>query len=204
MDPPEEPAPQSTIVSGWVDRIKSLLASTSFDDLFAVLWFIIGNYLLFTSETCARVAPTLFYTTLVWILMGYLLILVPLLLCASVIFCLPCVLVAMRILQVDMTAGGQKDEIQQIPVYKYKSPDGAPITPEQPQQSPSASASPLKLGFWRRWINQGDKDPEQALEELTVPQEDATCSICLCEYAHDDLVCVIIISTGIACESGYC
>lgn len=67
-------------------RLKSLL------DLFAVLWFIVGNYFLFTSETCAQDAPALFFTTLVWVLLGYLLILIPLFLCASVIFCLPCVL----------------------------------------------------------------------------------------------------------------
>lgn len=69
-----------------MSSVKSLL------DLFAVLWFIVGNYFLFTSNDCARLAPTLFYTTLVWVLLGYLLILIPLFLCASVIFCLPCVL----------------------------------------------------------------------------------------------------------------
>ncbi|KAF7726492.1 hypothetical protein EC973_008727 [Apophysomyces ossiformis] len=185
----EQPSSQATIISGWVDRIKSLL------DLFAVLWFIIGNYLLFTSETCPRAAPTLFYTTLAWVLLGYLLILIPLLLCASVIFCLPCVLVAMRVLQMDMVAGGQKDEIQQIPVYKYKAPEGVPAaSPPAPPISSSTttikkptSPSPWKVEFWRRWLRPNEKDPEQALEELTIPKDDATCSICLCEYAHGEL-----------------
>ena len=68
------------------DRIKSLL------DMFGIVWFIIGNYFLFTSGQCIREAPSLFYTTLVWILLGYLLVLIPLFLCVSVIFCFPCVL----------------------------------------------------------------------------------------------------------------
>jgi hypothetical protein len=67
-------------------RIKSLL------DLFAILLFIVGNYLAFSSSSCARQAPTLFYTVLAWILLGYMIVLVPVFICASVIFCLPCVL----------------------------------------------------------------------------------------------------------------
>lgn len=68
------------------------LSLKSLFDIFGIVWFIIGNYFIFTSGQCAQSSPTLFYTTLVWILLGYGLVVVPLFLCISVIFCLPCVL----------------------------------------------------------------------------------------------------------------
>lgn len=105
MSKPLETIERTCKPSGWTGKeatmfrcIKGQCGSTNMSsvksllDLFAVLWFIVGNYFLFTSNDCARLAPTLFYTTLVWVLLGYLLILIPLFLCASVIFCLPCVL----------------------------------------------------------------------------------------------------------------
>ncbi|KAI8875844.1 hypothetical protein K501DRAFT_279981 [Backusella circina FSU 941] len=104
----------------WADRIKSLL------DLFAILLFIVGNYLAFSSSSCARQAPTLFYTVLAWILLGYMIVLVPVFICASVIFCLPCVLVAIRTFNVNVSnviVGGSKEEISKIPIFRYKAPD---------------------------------------------------------------------------------
>jgi hypothetical protein len=76
----------TSLIGGWTERLKSIL------DLFGILWFIVGNYLLFSTSSCSVQAPTLYYTILAWVLLGYLIILVPVLLCASVIFCLPLVL----------------------------------------------------------------------------------------------------------------
>lgn len=73
-------------LAGWIDRAKSAL------DLFAILWFIIMNWLLFSSSTCSSTAPSLYYLTLMFIVFGYIIITIPILLCAAVIFCLPCVL----------------------------------------------------------------------------------------------------------------
>lgn len=73
-------------LNAWHDRLRSLV------DLFAVLWFIVGNYLLFSSKTCSAQAPRLYYTSLAYVLIGYLMVIVPILLCTSAIFCLPCVL----------------------------------------------------------------------------------------------------------------
>lgn len=69
-----------------VCRAKSAL------DLFGVLWFIIGNYMIFSSTTCSDTAQPLYYISLAFIVYGYLILCVPILLCTSVIFCLPCVL----------------------------------------------------------------------------------------------------------------
>ncbi|ORZ19884.1 hypothetical protein BCR42DRAFT_410721 [Absidia repens] len=126
----------------FLDRIKSFL------DLISILWFVVGNYLIFTaSDQCHRDASHLFYTTLTWILLGYFLVLIPLLLCATVVFCLPCLLVAMRTMNVDYATGmvgANKNEIQSIPVYKYKSSTSSideqqDLHHAQEQQSTSAS-----------------------------------------------------------------
>jgi hypothetical protein len=70
----------------WFQRAKSAL------DIFGLLWFIVGNYMLFTSTTCSSTAVPLYYFSLSLIIYGYLILLVPVLLCTSVIFCLPFVL----------------------------------------------------------------------------------------------------------------
>lgn len=67
-------------------RLKSLL------DLFAILWFIVGNYLVFSPSSCALNAGLYYYTILSWIIFGYTILVIPLFACASVVFCLPCVL----------------------------------------------------------------------------------------------------------------
>ncbi|CAG8550282.1 11218_t:CDS:2 [Paraglomus brasilianum] len=105
----------------WVDKLKSFL------DLFATLWFIIGNYFLFTTDLCRRTAPAVFWLSLAWVILGYIIITIPILLCLAVIFCLPCVLVAMRILHVSDAVGmggASEDAISKIPTVKYKAPAG--------------------------------------------------------------------------------
>ncbi|KAG2192245.1 hypothetical protein INT47_010046 [Mucor saturninus] len=101
----------------WIDRAKSGL------DLFAVLWFIIGNYMLFSSSTCSDTAVPLYYLSLVLTIYGYFMLSVPVFLCTSVIFCLPCVLVGMRLLHVDdgvYMGGATTEEIGLIPTYQFQ------------------------------------------------------------------------------------
>ncbi|KAG2219847.1 hypothetical protein INT45_000734 [Circinella minor] len=107
-----------TTLTHWIDRAKSAL------DMFGLLWFIIGNYMLFTSSTCSETAVPLYYLSLVVIIYNYLIISVPIFLCTAVIFCLPCVLVGMRIIHVEDAVdmgGASTEEIGNIPVYQFKS-----------------------------------------------------------------------------------
>ncbi|CAO3621915.1 unnamed protein product [Cunninghamella blakesleeana] len=195
------PSNQPTnLTNGWIDRIKSLL------DLISILWFIVGNYLLFTvSDECHVSGKHLFYTILAWILLGYFLILIPLILCATVIFCLPCLLVMMRAMNVDYATGmvgANKNEIQQIPIFKFKTSDNQ--QQDQPNTSNLASNTNKNTNstttsnfIWLRRIfhfpfkKNTSTDLEIDYETFTLDPIDATCTICLSNYENDELICVL-------------
>jgi apolipoprotein N-acyltransferase len=40
-------------------------------DFFGVFWFVVGNWWIFTSETCAVDSPELYYTSAAFLLLGY-------------------------------------------------------------------------------------------------------------------------------------
>ncbi|KAI8094715.1 hypothetical protein BDF21DRAFT_409320 [Thamnidium elegans] len=192
IDQENRPQP-TTIVSGWSERLKSIL------DLFAVLWFIVGNYLVFSKSSCSQVAAPYFYTTLTWILFGYTILLIPLLACASVIFCLPCVLVAMRTFNINISnvmVGGTKEEIAKIPVFKYRAPTTSTAAPSEPQVTATQEQQQptmKKANYFRRFLKPNEKEKDSLPKTdkyLTIPKlEDAVCTICLSEYENDELVC---------------
>ncbi|TPX45867.1 hypothetical protein SeMB42_g03879 [Synchytrium endobioticum] len=103
-----------------VDRVKSTM------DLFGMLWFVIGNWWLFTSSTCYKTSPSQFYLSLAFIILAYFIITLPLFLCGAVIFCLPCVIVVMRVLRITDSvadghhAGASEEVIQKIPIVRFK------------------------------------------------------------------------------------
>ncbi|CAO3633904.1 unnamed protein product [Mucor hiemalis] len=182
--------PRSTILTSWGERLKSLI------DLFAVLWFIVGNYLLFTSNTCSTDAPQLFYTSLTFILIGYFMLIVPLVLCTSVILCLPCVLVIMRELNMtelnEVGQGERAEEISKIPVYRFKLSQAG----EQPQGITTKSSAANSKGFLSKLLhkyqngNVHDDIENGSYEDMYIsPAEDALCCICLSDYENNDFLC---------------
>ncbi|EPB89412.1 hypothetical protein HMPREF1544_03781 [Mucor circinelloides 1006PhL] len=197
----------ASLISGWTDRVKSLL------DLFAILWFIVGNYLIFSPSDCPTTAAPYYYTILTWVLVGYLILLIPLLACGAVIFCLPCVLVALRTFSINVTnvmVGGTKEEIAEIPVFKYKASTHADTTEDTTTPHTSENSNDTttnrttftttttkKPNFIRRimkrpsYHNHPDQQKQHAhLDTITIPRaEDAVCSICLGEYETDELIC---------------
>ncbi|KAI8092739.1 uncharacterized protein BX664DRAFT_348005 [Halteromyces radiatus] len=179
-------------IKEWCERIKSLL------DLFGILWFIVGNYLIFTTENCSYLARHFYYTILVWVLLSYIIILIPVILCASVIFCLPVVLVILRILNITevpgMPMGASQEEILKIPIYKYQLQENESTTPATPS-SFASQRNTINSPSWTRRLFLRFKKTKNDVEDrsypsITIPQvEDALCSICLSEYEPGDLIC---------------
>ncbi|ORX49879.1 hypothetical protein DM01DRAFT_1385040 [Hesseltinella vesiculosa] len=197
--------PFSHILNYWIDRLKSLL------DVLSILWFIVGNYFLFTaSYQCHSNASHLFYTTLAWILLGYFLILIPLLICTAAIFCLPCLLIFLRAAHVDYTTGmigASKSDIDKVSTYRFQAPPDIDHAVSNDgvsnKQTPSVASVPIQRH--RNWIERiaikwtfgrnrnkaqvGDENNLAALDIIRFDPVDAVCTICLCDYETDELIC---------------
>ncbi|KAI8876704.1 hypothetical protein K501DRAFT_49410 [Backusella circina FSU 941] len=168
----------------WFQRAKSAL------DIFGLLWFIVGNYMLFTSTTCSSTAVPLYYFSLSLIIYGYLILLVPVLLCTSVIFCLPFVLVGMRLLHLDdgVSMGGATfEEIQKIPVYVFSSSTTLAVNRTPTPKPPGR--------FDRLWLYLGLMEGPRTEAEPDYPvliiseEENQICVICLSNYEQGDVLC---------------
>ncbi|EPB81927.1 hypothetical protein HMPREF1544_11348 [Mucor circinelloides 1006PhL] len=170
------------------ERLRSLV------DLFAVLWFIVGNYLLFSSKTCSSLAPRLYYTSLAYVLVGYLVVIVPILLCTSAIFCLPCVMLVMRVLNIPemdgMDQGGRQEEISKVLVYRFRVSEnqqtqGVTTQPSSEQKTKGILGNFMRAGY----RHQLDAEHGPVDDIFITPSEDAMCCICLAEYQDQDLLC---------------
>lgn len=90
-------------------------------DVFAMLLFIVGNYLIYSTATCRDANSNLYNMSLALVIIGYFIITIPVFFCGAVIFCLPCVLVVMRVLRVGEATGvGASPElISKLPVLRF-------------------------------------------------------------------------------------
>lgn len=113
----------------------------------------------------------------------------------------------MRSFNINVSAfmeGGTKEDLGKIPVFKYKAPTNEDIercdqgTSAQPQleNTESRTKPERKANFIKRWMKRhtttmAEKEEEQQeIEYLTISRsENALCSICLCEYENEDLIC---------------
>lgn len=96
--------------------------------------------------------------------------------------------------------GGSKDEIANIPVFRYKAindndatsvDEEAAAVGQWPQKKPSYIRRFMHLNNSKKLSKQKDQAPQtKKLQTLTIPkQEDAVCTICLSEYETNELVC---------------
>lgn len=92
-------------------------------ELFGTIWFLIGNYWIYTSYTCIDTAPLLFKVSLAWIILGYVLLAIPLFVCGAMICCLPCVLFAMRAFKEAENNAESDKVIKAIPAERFHTGD---------------------------------------------------------------------------------
>ena len=75
--------------------------------------FIVGQTWLYSSQTCSATAPGLYYYTMVLIILFYLTLALPLVILVGLCLCMPCILLALRLMQEDPGASDQV--INQLP-----------------------------------------------------------------------------------------
>lgn len=159
------PSPLNDIVSrteapGCMEEVKSYL------DVLAAVWFVLGNYWLFGSSDCTQTAPARFFMSLFYIIVGYLLVLLPLIMICSMLMCMPFVIICLRSAQ--RALGIQiEPRIQNAiinPFSRVRGLNNAQIQLITPFEFHGARME--------RANNEDD--------------EDATCSICLVEYSDGE------------------
>ncbi|KAI3634528.1 hypothetical protein MIR68_007439 [Amoeboaphelidium protococcarum] len=187
----------------------------SFVETIGMLWFLLGNWWVFTSvKTCSVTAPYQFYTSLSFVIVGYIVILFPVLLILAIIFCLPVVLVVLRLTYVwtgvnlvagfngdynpSRVQGTTVDVLKKIPTLKYHAYQS--LRTGSLSQLNDAIASDSQDGnnnnnpqrksgkgfnFFTRSNSAKNKDIVD-IDDIEV--DDAHCLICLAEYEDGDLI----------------
>jgi hypothetical protein len=106
-----------------------------------------------------------------------------------------------------MMEGGSKEEIANIPIFRYKAPtmteeanhsDSDGNSPKithgdsvvtVPEPVPTTKQKKFKL-FSKKPTKSTEQDSQKHYDYITIPKaEDAVCSICLCEYEDNELIC---------------
>ncbi|KAJ9085962.1 hypothetical protein DSO57_1009012 [Entomophthora muscae] len=192
----------------WIDRARSIM------DVFAMLLFIVGNYLIYSSTNCREQNLALYILSLALVIIGYFIITIPVFFCGAVIFCLPCVLVVMRVLRVGEATGvgASAELINKLPVLKFdkslsiknRPPPSSPglvppvNSPHSETHDPSrpASIAPVKKSLFRSLFVSGKKgkaissSSARRVKPLAILQledeADAICAICITEYEDSD------------------
>jgi hypothetical protein len=166
-------------------------------DLAGTLLFLVGNYMLFTTTTCQTTNAPVFYLSLALVILGYLVITVPVLLCGAIIFCLPCLLVGLRVTGMGRVVGGgptglTDEEISKLDrvVYKLNKDEVMHVVETKPDESSEKRDS---KSFMKRWSKRAsDMKVEPSKIELPCVHfddpQDAVCSICLENYEDNDVL----------------
>jgi hypothetical protein len=100
-------------------------AATELSNVFTLMTYVLGNLWVFNCDTCPKTAPALFYLSLTWVIYGYVILLLPLVLLMLIIFCLPLFILFMRLFYPQERRGATDALIQTLPFYAFKQPGDA-------------------------------------------------------------------------------
>jgi len=105
---------QRSYIRVTADRLQSVI------DFLGVVWFVFGNWWLFSSTQCKDTSPILYYGSWTFIIIGYFFISLPLLLCLAMMCCLPCVICLARYIKEDEKRGTPEAIIKALPLETFK------------------------------------------------------------------------------------
>lgn len=92
-------------------------------ELFAFMWFVLGNMWVYQTGDCNIVSPKTFTVTWVIVIVNYVVLLLPLIVCLVALpficFCLPCIIRLLNHIQ-DRERGARQEQIDQVPTVTYK------------------------------------------------------------------------------------
>lgn len=95
--------------------VKSLSEST---DFFTIIAYVLGNIWISGAKTCSTTAPALYFTSLAWVIWGYVLLLLPIVALACIVMCLPCFIIFFNLFHAGFPQstrqGATDDQINQL------------------------------------------------------------------------------------------
>lgn len=148
-----------------VERFKMAL------DCFFAVWFVVGNVWIFGGHSSADEAPNLYRLCIVFLALSCISYAMPLVICATVCCCLPCIVTLLSYREEQgQVKGALPAVIAALPIYKFKK---KPTTGKSSKDEiDSDSENPGEGGIFA----------PGTVKERVVSGEDAVCCICLGEY----------------------
>ncbi|KAK8524979.1 hypothetical protein V6N12_029829 [Hibiscus sabdariffa] len=149
--------------NGLVDHLKMAL------DCFFAAWFVIGSVWIFGGHASPSDAPKLYRLCIVFLTFSCIGYAMPFILCATICCCLPCIITILGAREdFSPTRGATTESINALPIYKFKSKKTGNLNNEEDS---AGEGGILAAGTEK---------------ERLISGEDASCCICLVDYADDD------------------
>ncbi|KAI9594986.1 hypothetical protein BDF19DRAFT_443067 [Syncephalis fuscata] len=165
----------------WVLRINSLM------DFYTLIIFVVGNYMIFTSEVCSATAPGIFYLSIAFLVIGYITLMLPVIFCGATFLCLPCTLMLLHWIGVgnEPGAGATQDEIDNLSVLYYQpwtndtivDMKGYPRIEEEKIESNTQKTPSLSMPVTVMAINQSNDTPATAVHKMENSNDDCILTI---------------------------
>lgn len=93
-----------------------------FLDVFYAVWFVLGNIWLHTVEPCINENQILYTVCALYLILGFIGFIMPLVMCIAICCCLPCAIVAITVLgnRLQENLGAPQEIIEELEEYQYQ------------------------------------------------------------------------------------